>query len=280
MPWIQLNVGLERSDGSALPSARALFGALQPLVAELKAAGLLRRFFFMRKPPDVRLRFEGDEPEAALAPAIGKALAALREAGAISTAFRSVYEPEVTLFGGPEAMDVMHTYFDADTAGWMAMDRVAVNSQRTVAKTDLVTAVLNDLFEKVLDDANEIWDVWRNIRRLVPSEPDPDNRPAGMHSLASLILPPASAGEVQALIAYDRANTTAARELLDVWSSGRLQCGLRGLLAFVALFSFNRYGLSGEVKAAIAEGMDSLWDPMRGLAGGEAQAPPRGASAG
>jgi thiopeptide-type bacteriocin biosynthesis protein len=280
MPWIQLNVGLERSDGSALPSARALFGALQPLVAELKAAGLLRRFFFMRKPPDVRLRFEGDEPEAALAPAIGKALAALREAGAISTAFRSVYEPEVTLFGGPEAMDVMHTYFDADTAGWMAMDRVAVNSQRTVAKTNLVTAVLNDLFEKVLDDANEIWDVWRNIRRLVPSEPDPDNRPAGMHSLASLILPPASAGEVQALIAYDRANTTAARELLDVWSSGRLQCGLRGLLAYVALFSFNRYGLSGEVKAAIAEGMDSLWDPMRGLAGGEAQAPPRGASAG
>ena len=55
--WVQLNVGLIRHGGNALPSARTLFARLEPLVERWRREERLRWFFFMRKPPDVRLRF-------------------------------------------------------------------------------------------------------------------------------------------------------------------------------------------------------------------------------
>ena len=54
--WVQLNVGLVRNGGQALPSARAMFRAICPYLDAWRRDRALHWWFFMRKPPDVRLR--------------------------------------------------------------------------------------------------------------------------------------------------------------------------------------------------------------------------------
>ena len=270
MPWAQLNVGFIRRNGDALPSARAVFGELEPVVARLKEQGVLHRFYFMRKPPDVRFRFEAAAPEQTVLPVIEASLSRLRES--VAAMFRSVYEPEAGLFGGPEAMDLVHAYFDVDTQAWMTMDRLAIAAQRTINKAELLSAALDDAYCRVLDDPAQVWDVWCNMRRLIGSEPDPASIPTSVSSLGALMLPPAAAGEVRVLISYDAANRGLADGLQRLWRSGSLECGLRALLAQLGIFVFNRHGLNPPLKSAVAEGMCRLRDPARALIGGEADA--------
>jgi hypothetical protein len=66
--WAQMNVALERKTGDALPSARALFSRLSPTIARWRKENTLEHFFFMRKPPDVRLRFLVYNPQINIIP--------------------------------------------------------------------------------------------------------------------------------------------------------------------------------------------------------------------
>src|SRR5579862_9739400 len=91
--WIQLNAELVRHSGQALPSARALFGRIEPLMMRWRGEGRLRWFFFMRKPPDVRLRFLTISERETTQELAGLA-AALQQEEVLGNIFFSQYRPE------------------------------------------------------------------------------------------------------------------------------------------------------------------------------------------
>jgi len=265
--WVQVNVELCRSDNQALQSARAVFSRLEPLVARWRANGLIDCFYFMRKPPDLRLRFCGRDPDRLLAE-LASALIELRSASAIERFFRSAYEPEERLFGGPEAMAAIHEHFDADTTAWMLLDQLRQEGRAVLAPELLACAVINDLCTRLLD-ADETWDVWCNITTLVGSAQPIPSVGSGIPLLATL---GTCLGIEERRVSdlYRLANQRLSDALTSVWNAGQLKCGLRGVLTYLALFFFHRHGLGGEMQAAAAAAMSRAWNPHRSLRGGEA----------
>jgi thiopeptide-type bacteriocin biosynthesis protein len=237
--WLQANVALKREDGSALPSARAVFDALTPVMSRLRAVGSLSRFFFMRKPPDLRLRWFGSGP--LVEAEIRRCLDGLMARGVIERWFPSVYEPETERFGGDAAMEAVHDWFDTDTMQWMALATSGVVSEREA----LCAFVAKDLLERAVDDPAEAHGVWRHYIASMSCE-----RPSG-----SLDLPSIPPDRIDALDAYRSANARLAGRLRDVWARGDLTVGLRAVLAAVILFHFHRYGLRPEDHARIAWAM-------------------------
>lgn len=267
--WLQVNVSLNRRSGSALQSARALFADLAPAISEWRNRNMLQCFYFMRKPPDVRLRFRA-RAELDLLPNVEEVLFRLVRLGAIEKYFRSVYEPEVALFGGSSAMDQVHAYFDADSMAWIAFDALLASGRHTISALDLLRIALTDLFQHTVSGAGEVWDVWCNIASLA-GRPEPmppvDIEPYSIAQIARSI----NDHERQILRAYSAANRKMAHGLQGIWEQGQLDCGLRGILAYVAVFTANRHGL-GTVLGAIADGMVLASDPRKHLSGGASEA--------
>jgi thiopeptide-type bacteriocin biosynthesis protein len=264
--WLQMNVALERVDGQAVDSARAVFAALSPCLRGWRRGGVVQRFFFMRKAPDMRLRFLSPEPDGVLRPELTSLLKTLRRDGWVQRFFPSVYEPEVFQFGGREAMDLVHTYFDVDSLAWMEMDRLWAAGTATARADQIVLAVANDLFLRVLEDTGEVWDVWCNLVALRPAAEAVVPGPVPILFIDSL-LPDVTRPEAAILARYAKANQRLATGLQRVWSRGRLLSGLRAILPFVALFHFNRYGIDGPTQAALAGAMQQAWSPKHGLRG-------------
>lgn len=264
--WIQLNLALVRGDGGALVSARAVFAAISGAVASLRSEKKLACFFFMRKPPDLRLRFglpQGVDPSAVTKDLLAP-FAQLRQRGFVSAFFESIYEPEVRQFGGPRAMDAIHLWFDADTRAWLGQDALAAKGENQIDPAVISLAAINDLFARTLEDHGEIWDCWANLDDLIATKvvASPLER-IGLSDIA----PKASATEAEILAQYDTANLDLSTRLQQIWSDNQLTSGLRAILPFVAWFHYNRYGFAPETQARMSAGMRAAWDLKRELRG-------------
>ncbi len=272
--WIQVNLALSRERGDALASARAVFAELYGRVPAWKRQRAVKCAFFIRKPPDLRLRLLTREPGVRVG--LKAMLRRLRTDGAVERFFFSVYEPEFRLFGGPAAMRLVHRYFDADSTGWVELDRLAQSGQRTALPADAFSAaVINDLFVRTIQDRSEVWDAWRNLAALAHAgdldRPDAARPEAGITSP----LPSAASGaEARTLDRYARANRALGEGLRKLHDRGCLDAGLRGVVAFIAMFHLNRHGFDGPRQAALATMMCSAWDPRVHLHGGVREAPP------
>lgn len=244
--WHQHNVALARVDGDAMPSARAVFHALAAKLDAWRNAGRLECFFFMRKAPDLRLRFFGDE-------ALGDEIAALLGELAIERTFTSTYEPEIARFGGPAAMRAVHTWFDADTKAWMNLESTSIDKEL------LAAAVADDLVARVIDDSSEIWALWRSYASSFGLSRD-DDAPLFSADLDAL-----TTDENRAWLAqYRESNRVLARDLGELASRGELETGLRGVLIGVVMFHLNRYGFTVEEHTRLVWKMIRSRDPALG----------------
>jgi thiopeptide-type bacteriocin biosynthesis protein len=267
--WLQVNVSVSRVNRGGISNARAVFELVMENLPDWRRHHAISGFFFMRKPPDLRLRFEGTDPAKTVLPALRRGLRTLTGAGRVVRFFPSVYEPESDLFGGAPAMRLVHRYFDADSMGWVALDRLAQSGKLAVlSDTAVSVAVLNDLFVKAGLDRSELWDAWRNLVKLTHVRgvtQDHDTRPALI--LLDSLLPTAAPGEAHILTQYAHANAALGGGLLRLWGQGRLNAGLRAILAFVGLFHLNRFGYGPARGGALASTMAAVWDPRADLLG-------------
>ena len=99
---------------------RVLRSAIAPLVRELRDAGLIERWFFMRYgDPEhhLRVRFEGDPAQlmAEVLPRLQKVLAPRVASGYVVKVVLDTYEREVERYGGPLAMPLAERIFEADS---------------------------------------------------------------------------------------------------------------------------------------------------------------------
>lgn len=237
--WLQFDVALGDAD-----AARRALETIAPIVGD---------FFFMRKPPGLRIRVDCQVPREIVAADCLAALASLERLRIIRDVQVGRYEPETTLFGGAAAMAHIHTFFCADTRAWLAL----VNESQMIDHA-LPTAALEELFRELLDPA-EVWDAWVSYQRLLPA-PELASAPpplVGLDELETLATP----SQRDVMRTYRRAAHQLADGLRDLARRGRLGCGLRTILPFIALFTFHRWGVRGDFQARIAAVLVSRHDP-------------------
>lgn len=261
-------MGLEPREGSWLPSERRLFRALAPLVSGARAEGL-ERFWFVRKDPALRLRFGGRRLPITLRARLDAALAELGAAGAVSTWFLGVYEPETHLLGGPEVTELVHDGFDLDTAAWMALAEAEDEAPLPFSTAVASLAAMVDLVERCVGSRSEIWDVWQNLHRIHGVPEVPLHAPAiGLRQLERL----GGARARPIVERYAHANATLAAGLDALRRRGALLVGRRALLPTIAAFHWNRHRIGAPTMARLSHAMAVHYDPRRGLVGVDAEA--------
>lgn len=241
--WVQVNVGLVRQQGDALPSARLLFSRMNTLVNRWRDGGLLRCFFFMRKPPDVRSRFLIKlDPKQAIAE-ISELMSTLQQENTIHLFFFSEYQPETERFGGTTAMQSVHQYFDTDTSLWLFLDYLYQHDLSVVPKDVLLPTLLHDLFTRTLSSQQSTLAAWQSLAALIPTPNATQISTIELLSIEKLCQAYSVSGqEADILQGYTIANHILAQELVNLQQRGELTQNLADILASVAMFSFHRHG--------------------------------------
>ncbi|UFQ19322.1 MULTISPECIES: thiopeptide-type bacteriocin biosynthesis protein [Streptomyces] len=245
--WVQLGL-------APAPDAwPALYRRLAEAARELLGSGWANDFFFMHKPPGLRIRFHTGRP--ADVPALRAELLRRfdRRCGARTSPTDGVYEPETYLFGGPRAMPLVHALFTADSLAWL--DHLASRAEGgpqagadwRVSLT-LLRATLDGL-GVVGWEHRGVWQVAREEtgRRLVGGLRDASRQgaAAGIRAYWNLsredqlgVLPDTWRTIVRDH--QDAARQAASRWRTDYFEAGDATVGPRRAAAHHAIFHWNR----------------------------------------
>ena len=257
--WWQATVAFPDPDTAEHTAAQHLAPAL---------AG--RDWFFVRKSAwRCRIRLPPDAAERAIArDQLTAHLDGLVAVGHLNGWVRGVYEPELRAFGGWEAMDVAHTLWCADTHH--LMDFLSTASDGLDGRRELGILLCRVLLRAAGLDRYEQGDVWDKV---AATRPLPTDRPAlaevfhhQMHRLLNVDPGPEAAhfttGAFAGHATWACAFHTCGHTLAELATRGRLERGLRAVLAHHLLFSWNRIGLSAMEQAALSHAAATvIFDP-------------------
>lgn len=245
-------------------SETKLLDALQTRLPRLRARGL-ESFWFIRKNPALRLRFGGAALDPECAREVEALLDQLHTENVVERWFPSVYEPESFSLGGDACLELVHRYFDHDSAACMAWRLADAQEPWRVGPDVLSLAAMGDLFYRCLyPNGEEIWDVWCNVARTYGRPKASADIPAIQLDQLERLAGPRSASIVAQ---YRHANEELAQGLERLWQSGQLNVGRRALLPVIASFHWNRYVVRAHVIAKFADAMVRCLDPRAHLVG-------------
>jgi thiopeptide-type bacteriocin biosynthesis protein len=255
-PWNQVNVTFHDWH-LAEPT---VLTHLAPHLAAAETNDQIRAWFFLRKHPCWRIRYL---PAAAAQAQLEEHLHRLTAEGHLAGWVTVVYEPEVHAFGGPEAMAAAHRLFHHDSrsllayltghSGPEASDGGAGHRRETslLLCSILLRAAQQDWYEQA--------DVWARVaaHRAPATSTTPDRARRLSATVRRLITVDAEAltsagAELAHLATWAAAYAGAGRDLATLWAAGRLQRGLRDILAHHVLFAWNRMGLTHATQATLA----------------------------
>lgn len=269
--WIQLNVAvIGTSDAERRDNAWRMLRRVVPVIVDLKSEGLARSFFFQWKPPGYRLRVEITPPaegDATLKDRVSTVFGRLsfeleraRSIGAVASFAHVVYEPELRIFGGAQAMNEVHHLFDVDTT--LYIERLALSRStmfEPLADDTLWLAfVLNDLVSRAVGDTGEAWDVFRSLltRHGIDPEPGASRLPEDGIRV--------SFGERAFLTRYREEHHRFADAITALSNTGKLDVGVRELLANVVQFQLNRHQVEPHDQHAILHLLEATHRPTSG----------------
>jgi thiopeptide-type bacteriocin biosynthesis protein len=251
-------VGLQPAPGRSA----ALWVELAATARELLAGGA-SNFFFMQKPPGLRVRFEAAEAAGVpgLADVLRERAAGWRRAGLVADVVPGGYEPEQHLFGGPLSMRYVHRLFTVDSLAWLDFHAGAGGALPGWAFSLYALRTLLDGLEVVGWEDLDVWDrVRRQAFRTLPAPVTAGAAfapaAAGVRAAwaASRGLPgPDAAG----LVGRVRAEVAevAAGWLAGYFAGPQTSIGPREACAFATIFHWNRGGLSALRQGLIAEAL-------------------------
>jgi thiopeptide-type bacteriocin biosynthesis protein len=266
--WLQ--VGLRPRED---PAARGeLCRQLARLARRLLGDSTADDFFFMNKPPGMRLRFRTSAPGGApeLADVLHAEVARWRAEGLIDHVEPGVYEPESRLFGGPRSMPFVHALFTVDSLVWLDYHACRAIEGDAVSPAWLVSlAMLRTVFAGLditgWEDVG-VWDCIRNVagRRLggeevsVPAYGAVADEIRGVWSRADRIVDALHPPVRETLARHDAALLTGAAH----WRAGYFcrpgaSLGPRAAAAFYVIFHWNRAALSHTEQALVAESLSN-----------------------
>ncbi len=249
--WVQVGLALR-------PVSRAAFHWLGEFSAALLDDPAVTNFFFMRKPPGFRVRFETTpERRSWLEHELHTSLGRTRLR--VERVMPGVYEPEELLFGGPASMPFVHRIFTVDSRAWLAFHRLETSTPAWAFSLALLRQILDGVGVAGWEDLG----VWERIR-----------------SRTGRTLPPGmNIGRIAAACAGIRTTWSdpsrleanlpvPVAALVDEWgprlraagadwrsgyfdTSGAL-IGPREGMAFVTIFHWNRGGVSAGIQSLLA----------------------------
>ncbi|MFF2325597.1 MULTISPECIES: thiopeptide-type bacteriocin biosynthesis protein [unclassified Streptomyces] len=157
--WVQVNLA---------PRPRSwprLYDWLAVTAHDLLDAHTASAFFFMHKPPGLRVRFQA--PTAHRTASLRAELMdrAAKFDGLAGPPVCAVYEPESYLFGGPASMPWVHDVFTADSLAWLDHHTLkGVGDGEAPAGWRLSLALLREMFEGLQIVGWEHRGVWDAVR--------------------------------------------------------------------------------------------------------------------
>ncbi|MGW1989446.1 thiopeptide-type bacteriocin biosynthesis protein [Embleya sp. NPDC001921] len=257
--WVQ--VGVTPAPG---PMGR-LYARLEEVACELLATGAATDFFYLHKPPGLRIRFavhgDADAAEQLRETVYGRADVWLRE-HVVADWAPGGYEPEAHLFGGPVSMASVHRLFTADSLAWSGF--LAQDAPVLPAWT-FSLILLRDVFDGVGVQGWEDRDVWDRIRRDTGREL-PTELPAAWPDTAARIRAHWRAiGELREALP-EPSRQTAARHRAEVlaegerwtrayFATGQAQVGPRQAVAYYTVFHWNRGRLALPTQCLLADAL-------------------------
>jgi thiopeptide-type bacteriocin biosynthesis protein len=248
--WYQVRIQFPDWDHAETTAATHLAPALD----QLRDAGAISGWWFVRKHPCWRLRFHHADTTA-----VSRALDALTTAGTLTRWWPTVYEPETAAFGGPAGVGVAHDLFCADSHHALAYFG---RSEPRVQRRELSLLLLGALLHAAGLDWFERGDVFARVAQLRPAPAGTDT--ARVDALAGtmralLAVPADTHGPLfspdgRAAFAADWLGgfITAGTRLRDAATSGALDRGLRTIAAHLVIFHWNRLGLSAVTQGVLA----------------------------
>jgi thiopeptide-type bacteriocin biosynthesis protein len=263
MDWLQYDLAPAGGPGGA----GGWYAALLPVVRGALAAGDVAEFFFMHKPPGVRLRWQpAPGQRAAVDGLVRGQLDAWRSGGVIRGWRPAVYEPEAHLFGGPASMRSVHRLFTADSLVWLAYHGwTGTDGPGPVWALSL--SMLREVFDGLGIAGWEDLDVWDRVRWQTGRGLGPEVTGAlGIDDLAAgLRAGWSDPDQIRDLLAVpirdllDGYRATVADEtrrwLQGYFRSGTAELGPRAAMAYLIIFHWNRAALSGQRQMLLTEAL-------------------------
>ncbi|MFJ7911970.1 methyltransferase, FxLD system [Kitasatospora sp. NPDC096204] len=238
---------------------------LTPVLAHAQNSGALENWWYIRK-GGLRLRYRATAP----VPVLTALLDTLVDVGLLSGWATVVYEPETEAFGGPEAMEIAHRLFHADSRHLMA--RAAKPDPPALGRTETFVVLVSAMLRSAGLDWYEQGDVWAKFAAERPAPPPlaPERAAAlttAMRRLMTLDTRRLSrpgeplAGHADWVKAFEE----TGQDLVRLARGGLLTRGLRAVLAHLMIFHANRSGLPVEHQsAAAARALDTIFHSGEG----------------
>jgi thiopeptide-type bacteriocin biosynthesis protein len=249
--WRQVNLQFKTTEnGPCIP-----WGEIDKRCSAWLADGLIRRWFFVRKPPGLRLRFEQAESSR-----IDEAIQQWRvdcaelltdtDCSRVVAVRHGVYEPECERMGGVQGIELLHQILCAITPIAIGIEQAQSGSE---ARYPIAALGANSFIQNALLDSAEITDVWQRLNGVFEGAaalPDPATRsaltdPTGFRAG----LPVEVSFLADAALQLAHLFGTEARALANC---GGLAVGLRAWLVDAVLFQWNIFGLGLDLSAMAA----------------------------
>ncbi|MFD7491547.1 thiopeptide-type bacteriocin biosynthesis protein [Streptomyces sp. NPDC059832] len=261
--WVQVNLAPQPL------SWPRLYEWLAGTAHDLLGARAARAFFFMHKPPGLRVRFQAYGADATL-PLRAELMDRIKEFGELAgPPVCTVYEPESYLFGGPGSMPWVHEVFTADSLAWLDHHtrRPGDGGGHAAADWRLSLFLLRELFDGLHIVGWEHRGVWEAVRTdtgrgLPEGLRDAALRRAAQGIRAHWERPRAQllAGLPEALRAGQERHGEAVRRAADHWRTGYFESGdaVRGprrAAAYAVIFHWNRGRLSYARQSLVTEAL-------------------------
>lgn len=231
---------------------------LAPLLGADETARTIGPWFFIRKAPTWRIRYQPPGDAAVAEQRLLHALEPLQSQEHLTAVTPVIYEPETHAFGGTEGMTAAHRLFHRDSQHLIAhlgrhRDRPHRRELAILLCTTMLRAAGLDWYEQ--------GDVWARVAdhrdppQLQPVHRRRTTRDGLRHLMSADITQLTRDGAPLTIpTAWPHAFTAAGRDLATLAATGRLHRGLRAVLAHHLIFAFNRLGLPHAVQATLAAG--------------------------
>ncbi|WP_343948330.1 thiopeptide-type bacteriocin biosynthesis protein [Nonomuraea longicatena] len=253
-PWLQFG----------LTPRAGLHAELAETAGQALRDGLARDFFFMHKPPGLRIRFRPAQAATARLDLLTRERLEVWRADGLLESWRpGVYEPETYLFGGPASMHSVHRVFTADSLAWLGYHRGGPAAHGPAWAMSLL--MIHSLFAglRILGwEELGVWERVRRHRRLAPAalaDPGLARLTAALRAIwpSRTSLEARLSAEAIALADTHRqaVEQESERWFRDYFESGSAAMGPRAVAAYLIVFHWNRANLPAARQGLITEAL-------------------------
>jgi thiopeptide-type bacteriocin biosynthesis protein len=239
---------------NGIPSAPVIpWQMIRSALSTWRQSSTCDRFFFMRKPPGLRLRFLSKVAKGNFERILFEWLSGLARNQHVVSYAPAIYEPEEHRFGGARGMAIAHLIWSADAEMIVEYECLQTARHGSVPRSAIWAVLVNSLQRQTLDDSAEMWDVWCMLADTLSDFCIEDALVSRYYAMAHTLFNPTPqwlvllTPEVRRLVERSmEINRIAADELRNLVTAGTLKIGIRSWLTSNALFQANRWGLGFE----------------------------------